>query len=239
MTVTRPTEPDTGIRRPVVRQVWRTLTYVHWPVPLTQVAGRLPRGLAADTYEGQAWVGLVPFEMSHIRLGPLPPMPWLGSFPQTNVRTYVIGPEGPGVWFDSFDMSRFAPVAVARSTYGLPYNWAQMEITWRGGLVRYDAQRRWPERNATSRIQVAVGSEIRNPDEFEVFVSSRWRIYTMIGKRLATSAISHEGRPLRAAHLTDLDDDLVRVAGYAPFDTEPRVMFSPGGSATIERPRRL
>ena len=219
-----------------MRRRWHTLSFVHWPVPLTQVARRLPPGLAVDAFEGQAWVGLVPFATTRIRLAS---MLWPAVFPETNVRTYVVGPAGPGVWFDSRDISRLVPVALARSARALPYNWAQMDITRRGELVRYETSRRWPERNATSTIEVAVGREIPSPDAFEVFVSARRRLYTMVGKRLATAAISHGHLPLRAAHLTELEDQLVRAAGYRPLDLEPHVMFSTGVSAGIERLRKI
>ena len=48
--------PDFAIDHPVMRQQWRTLTYVHWPVPITEVASRLPQGLTVDTFDGHAWV---------------------------------------------------------------------------------------------------------------------------------------------------------------------------------------
>ena len=57
-----------------------------------------------------AWVGLVPFRMAGIAPRGLGKIPYLGTFPETNVRTYVVGPDGvPGVWFDSLDASRLLP----------------------------------------------------------------------------------------------------------------------------------
>jgi uncharacterized protein YqjF (DUF2071 family) len=237
MTTTRPVAPDFAIDRPVMRQEWRQLTYVHWPVPITEVASRLPRGLTVDTFDGHAWVGLVPFEMVGIRFGRLPAVPWLGTFPETNVRTYVNGPDGPGVWFDSLDITRLAPVAVARVTYGLPYNWARMSITRRLDVIRYDAHRRWPERGARSTLAVAIGNPIDEPRAFEVFLSARWRLYTRLGTRLASARVAHEPWPLHAAHVITLQDDLFGVAGYTKLDHTPHVMYSPGVSVAIERPR--
>ena len=42
--------------------------------------------LELDTFEGAAWIGLVPFEIYGT--------PGLPYFPETNVRTYVVGPGG-------------------------------------------------------------------------------------------------------------------------------------------------
>ena len=239
MTIVRPEAPDFAIDHPIMRQEWRTLTYVHWPVPITQVASRLPSGLAVDTFDGHAWVGLVPFEMVGIRFGRLPRVPWLGTFPETNVRTYVNGPDGPGVWFDSLDISRLAPVAAARIGYGLPYNWAHMTIAKRGDVIRYEARRRWPERNARSTVEVAVGRRIEEPDALATFLSARWRLYTRLGNSLASARVAHEPWPLHAAHVTTLDDELIGAANYIPFDVEPHVMYSPGVTVSVERPRKL
>ena len=49
-------------------------------------------------------------------------LPWLLEFPETNVRTYAVGPSGErGVWFFSLDASRLAAVVTARATYRVPY----------------------------------------------------------------------------------------------------------------------
>ena len=94
-------------------QDWRRLTYVHWPFSPDLVQSRLPSGLEVDTHDGAAWVGLVPFHMENIAARFTPPIPYLGTFPETNVRTYVRGSDGPGVWFLSLDISRLLPVVVA------------------------------------------------------------------------------------------------------------------------------
>src|SRR5688572_30752933 len=96
------------LRVPVMHQRWNHITFFHWSCNPSSIQTRLPAGLDVDTFDGQAWVGLTPFYLSHLRLPLLPPMPWLSQFPETNVRTYVRGPAGPGVWFFSLDASRFA-----------------------------------------------------------------------------------------------------------------------------------
>ncbi len=136
--------PD-RVDRPVMLQGWKDLTFVHFAYDPTVVQRRLPPGLVVDTFEGCAWVGLVAFRMEGIRLPHLPPVPYLGTFPETNVRTYVRGPDGrPGVWFDSLDVNRLIPVLVALGTYRLPYRWAEMSIEHENDTVSYRARRRWP-----------------------------------------------------------------------------------------------
>ena len=67
-------------------QTWRRLTFLHWPYEPALVQPLLPPGLVLDTFDSSAWIGLVPFEICNLRAIP--------HFPETNVRTYVIGPDG-------------------------------------------------------------------------------------------------------------------------------------------------
>src|SRR5581483_10089721 len=101
-----------------MRQVWNELLFAHWPVEPAQLLPTLPPGLRLDGYNGQAWVGVVPFRLSGLRPRWLPPLPGLSTFPELNVRTYVRGPDGekPGVWFYSLDAASPLAVWSARET---------------------------------------------------------------------------------------------------------------------------
>ena len=87
------------VKRAVMVQQWRDLAYVHWRYPVEEVQALLPPGLEVDTFDGSAWVGLIPFSMKNIGLPRLPAVPYFGSFPEVNVRTYVRRNGVPGVWF--------------------------------------------------------------------------------------------------------------------------------------------
>ena len=90
-------------------QVWHDLFFAHWEVPLRKLRELVPRGLEIDTFEGRAWIGVVPFRMSGVRLRGTPALPGLSAFPELNVRTYVQAEGKPGVWFFSLDAAnRFA-----------------------------------------------------------------------------------------------------------------------------------
>ena len=104
-----------------MRQQWADVAFAHWPVPSEMVARVLPRGLVPDCHAGSGWVSLVTFQMQSLSITHLPPIPTTRDFPEVNVRTYVVGPDGPGVWFCSLDAPSFLPVLAARTLYGLPY----------------------------------------------------------------------------------------------------------------------
>lgn len=237
--VLTPDTPVETVGRPIMLQGWRELTYVHWPYEPSIVQSQLPAGLEVDTFDGKAWVGLVAFHMERIRLPRTPAVPYFGTFCETNVRTYVRGPDGtPGVWFDSLDVTRLLPVAVARATYRLPYMWSRMRMQRYGDYTSYTAQRRWPgPRGARSELSIRRGTPIEDPSPLEHFLTARWGLFTQLGSRLAYAPVDHPAWPLHRAELAYLDDEFVAAAGYPQPHGEPLVHYSPGVEVRIGLPR--
>ena len=127
--------------RPVMRMGWDMLAFLHWPVPAAALAARLPRGLALDTFEGQAYLGVVPFEMARTRFRWAPAIPTATRFLELNVRTYVTAGGRPGVWFFSLDAASKLAVRGARATFRLPYFDAKMAARREGDTVHYTSER--------------------------------------------------------------------------------------------------
>ena len=232
--------PPQPVRRAVLRQSWRDLTMLHWPVDPALVAPLLPAGTAPDLLDGRTWVGLVPFVMHGIRVLGTPPLPWLSGFPETNVRLYAVDRDGRrGVVFCSLEAARLLPVLVARTTYGLPYTWARMTVRHGPRTVAYETSRRWPgPRGAGGVVRVEVG-EAYDADELSLFLTARWGLYSRApGGRTVWAPVDHDAWPLHRARLVDLRDDLVQVAGL-PTAGEPHVLWSPGVEVRIGRPQLL
>lgn len=240
MNLDYPAAPPSTVHRPVMLQGWKDVAFLHWPVDPERVQGRLPRGLEVDTFDGAAWVGLVAFRMERIRPPATPAIPYLGTFPETNVRTYVREPDGrPGVWFDSLDVSRLLPVLVARTTYRLPYMWSRMTMNTEGSRLSYSARRRWPgPRGVATSFSVERLAPIAPGDvtDLERFLTARWGLYTSLRSRLAYAAVDHPPWPLESARLVHLDDAFVESAGYPAPDGAPLVHFSPGVDVRVGLP---
>jgi uncharacterized protein YqjF (DUF2071 family) len=219
-------------------QQWCDLAYIHWRYDPDVVQQLLPEGLEVDTYDGSAWVGLIPFSMRNIAVPGLPPVPYFGSFPEVNVRTYVRRNGVPGVWFFSLDVNRLLPAVVARTTYLLPYCWGRASNVLNGDVLSTEVQRRWP-RGAGTSIRVRVGERIAHPNDQAVFLSARWGLYSRgFGTGLRYAPVDHETWILHEATLENLDDTLVVAAGLPAPTGEPHVMFSPGVSVKIGLPQR-
>jgi uncharacterized protein YqjF (DUF2071 family) len=199
-------------------QAWRNLTFLHWRYPAQVLQTHLPAGLRIDTFDGSAWLRLAPF-LLELRL-------W--AFPETNVLTYVIGPDGEaGVWFFSLDAASASAVAGARLVYGLPYMWSRMRVYAEGRRAEYESVRRWPDRRGMTRIAVERGEAIQ-AGELETFLTARFRLYSLRRGRLIFARVEHAPWPLESARLVSLQQTLTDTLGLPPPAGEPLVHFSPG-----------
>jgi uncharacterized protein YqjF (DUF2071 family) len=227
------------VDRPVMRQRWERLTFLHWPFDPALVQRLLPGGLEVDTFGGTAWVGLVPFFM-RVATGAGHRMPWASDFCETNVRTYVRDQNGQtGIWFFSLEAARLGAVSVARMTYRLPYYWSAMELTEDGPDVAYTSRRRWPgPRGTASRIRVRVGAPYTGSEltERDHFLTARWMLFSVAGRRYRFARACHQPWPLYHAEAEVVDDQLIRAAGLPPPEGQPLVHYSPGVDVRIGRP---
>ena len=123
-------------------QTWCDLLFAHWRVSAEQLRRVVPETLALHLYEdGSAWLGITPFVVTGLRARGTPPVPWLSSFPELNVRTYVEVGGKPGIYFISLDAARRAAVIAARRAYRLPYFHARMRVGRVGTRVDYESER--------------------------------------------------------------------------------------------------
>ncbi len=235
-----PATPPHRIRLEVMRMWWRNLCFIHWPVEPSDVQAHLPKGLTVDTWDGAAWIALVPFEMEVMLPGGIP-IPREGRFPETNIRTYVRGPDGtPGVWFDSLEAGRLSATVAARVSYGLPYFWADMSVTGAGDVWTYRSARRWPKPTpATSEVAVRVGEAIPDDQQtpFERYLTARWGLFSTFRGRVVYAPVSHGTWPLRRGELLHVDDGLAIAAGYSPPPADPVVHWTEGTEVRIGRPQ--
>ncbi|WP_407699103.1 YqjF family protein [Streptomyces alkaliterrae] len=217
--------PEQGVRFPVLRATWTTQTFLHWPYPPGRVQELLPRGLTVQRYEGAAWVSLTPFVMAGARgPGARARLPGLATFPETNLRTYVRGPDGrDGLWFFSLEVT-WRPMLAARAL-GVPYRLGRLQVTRGGDRVRYTGARSggfpW------YRLTVRPGAPI-TPSARDVWLTGRWRAYS---RRLGVCwrvPVHHEPWTLRRATVETLEETLTVAAGLPPPSDEPVVHFSSG-----------
>ena len=165
----------------VMTQRWHALLFAHWRVPARELRQRIPPALELDLFEGEAWVGIVPFRMSGVRLRLCPPLPGTSAFPELNVRTYVRSGDRPGIWFFSLDAASRLAVRAARRAFHLPYFDARMRLEEKAGRIRYSSERTHAGARA-AELALEYGPESGDtfetaPGTLEHFLTERYRLY--------------------------------------------------------------
>jgi uncharacterized protein YqjF (DUF2071 family) len=225
-----------------MRQLWRHLGFFHWPVDPDQISAVLPPGIEVDTFDGVAYLGLVPFTMLGTRPPFLPALPGFSDFHEVNVRTYVhAGGRDPGVWFFSLDASSSLAVAGARAVYKLPYFHASIAMTVQ--QTSRDVIDFRSSRDSAAQLTCVYQptGEVRpaQPDTLEFFLIERYLLYAWDGRRLRTARVFHQPYPLQTARLGDgFKDTLVAQSGVArPDGPPPLAHYAREVDVRIYRPR--
>jgi uncharacterized protein YqjF (DUF2071 family) len=225
-------------------QKWRDLLFLHWPIEAEQVQASLPPGLTVDCYEGQAWLGLVPFRMRAIRPRFLPVAPHLSYFLETNVRTYVRDQHGrAGVWFYSLDANRRLAVWAARRFFSLPYFTARMrcEISAEG-WVDYRTDRNATEQSSRFRYRGQGPVRKAEAGSLEHFLVERYRLFAWQAQHqvLLTGEVEHSPYPLQDAECGDFDPELLALAGFPDGCGDPaHTLFSSGVDVRVRRVEKV
>lgn len=214
--------------RPAGYQHWRSLLFMHWPVPIDMLRPLVPRELELDLFDGRAYVGIVPFVMEGIRPWWCPRR-WGFHFLETNVRTYVLHRHRPGVYFFSLEASSRIAVKTARAFWGLPYHYAQMSMRKTETCTTYTS-RRAPGGDAFSvryRVGPSLGPAL--PDSQAFFFLERYLLFVERDDSIACGQVCHTPYPAHSAVIEEVDDQLVSAAGLPPVRGLPEFAhFSPG-----------
>ncbi|MCZ6794372.1 MAG: DUF2071 domain-containing protein [Planctomycetota bacterium] len=214
----------------VLAMTWNDLLFAHWPVAVDDVRRSIPPGLEVDTWEGDAWVGVVPFRMTGVRPRILPSLPGFSAFPELNVRTYVKVRGRPGVWFFSLDASSLLCVQAARWTYRLPYFHARMSCEERRGWILYESVRR--DRRGGAAVFRAryrpLGATFRaRPGTLDDWLVERYCLYAVDGRgRLLGCDIHHRPWELQRAEAVIEENGMTRAAGLELPDRAPVLHFA-------------
>lgn len=238
---------------PLMYQSWGKLLFMHWPIDPGILRPLIPSELSIDTFEGQAWIGVVPFTMWGIRASFLPPVPGTSAFHELNVRTYVHCQGLPGVWFFSLDAANRLAVWGARTFYHLPYFNATMRLNQKGNAIEYSSVRRdsmtyaqffaaeakgfsadfdsaqfqnLPPANLETSWQVGDPLPQARPGSIEFFLTERYCLYAYWRGRLWRSRIFHDRWPLRAASLNSSQSTMIESLGIAQPKSEPLLLYA-------------
>ena len=226
-------------RRPwVMRQTWNDLLFAHWPVEPALLRSLVPSSFDLDTFDGAAWVGVVPFWMSGVAMRGLPSLP---AFPELNVRTYVTAGGRAGVLFFSLDAA--SPLAVwgARTFLNLPYFRAAMAVS-SSTEVQYTSRRHGNEEAAEFRASYQPDGTPFHPADgtLEWFLTERYCLYHLDrGGAPARLEIHHPRWLLQRAKASIEVNTMGRVNGIELPARTPLLHFAKRQDMVAWSPQRL
>lgn len=198
---------------------WEELLFLHWRVDAAELQRRLPAGVVIETFDGSAWLGVVPFRMAATRFRWLPALPTAHTFPELNVRTYVRVGDTPGVWFFSLDAASRLAVEGARWSFGLPYFRARMVCRRQGEVVVYASERtdrRGPAAAFAANWRVVGAPRQASPGSLEHFLTERYCLFVARRGVLLRGDIAHAPWQLAPAEVMLQTCEMTRLLGFVP-----------------------
>jgi uncharacterized protein len=225
----------------IMRQTWYDLLFAHWPIPPEVMRPLVPPQMQLDTYDGRAWIGIVPFGMTNVAPRGVPNIPGMSTFPELNVRTYVTAPASPGadpndpavtkpgVYFFSLDAANPLAVIGARIGFKLPYFNAKMKFTEQGERIHYTSHRTHrdaPSADFTGSYGPTGEIYTSQRNTLEHWLTERYCLYTTNGKRLYRAEIHHLQWPLQPAGAEISANTMAAAAGITLPSQPPLLHFA-------------
>ena len=211
---------------------WRQLLFANYPVRPDVVDAHLPDALTVDTFDGDAWLSVVPFTNVDVRPSGFPAS--LGiDLPELNLRTYVTCDGKPGVYFFSLDAQGVLSVLGARVFHRLPYYYARISLRGDGNRgVRFESRRLHPgDRpvNYAATYRPSGPAFESHEDPKAAFLTERYRFYTQGSDGAIRYAnVDHEPWTLYPATVTHETNTLFEANGFDDPSSESVCYYSPG-----------
>jgi uncharacterized protein YqjF (DUF2071 family) len=226
-----------------MRMRWVDLLFAHWPLDPAVLRPLIPKDLEVDIFEGEAWLGIVPFRMEDVSTRGLPALPWAGAFPELNVRTYVRHRGRGGVWFLSLDAGSRIAVQGARTAFHLPYYHASMTVSGGDdGTIYRSTRSDMRGRPATfqARYRPTGPAQPASPGSLAEWLTDRRGLYAVDGSgRLEWTAIRHDPWRLSPAEADITRETMAIAQGIALPATAPLLHHSERLDVQAWWPRRV
>jgi uncharacterized protein YqjF (DUF2071 family) len=225
-----------------VGQSWHDLLFAHWPVPWDTLRRIVPPALELDTFEGECWLGIVPFRMRTVRFAWCPPVAGTSSFAEVNLRTYVVSGDRPGVFFLTLDAGNPVAVSLGRRLYGLPYLHARLVLERKGDSIAFHSERDepgWPAARFDATYRPA--GEVQQPSRgtLEHWLTERYCFYTSTSERgLRRTEVHHAPWPLQRA-AADIQSCSLAESYEIDLPGAPLLHFSRSQDVVAWAPRAL
>jgi len=223
----------------VMTQTWRDLLFAHWRVDVGMLRPKVPAALPLDLFQGDAFVGVVPFRMSNVAPRGVPSLPSVSEFPELNVRTYVRVGDKSGVYFFSLDAGNAVAVRAARTLFNLPYFTAAMSVSPIGDAFAYQSRRETGGAEFVATYGPAGGAFEPEPGTLEYFLTERYCLYNLDRRgRPYRMDIHHPPWTLQPARAELTRNTMAGASGIA-LSEQPLLHFAARQDMVAWLPERL
>lgn len=245
----RPTAPH------VASMTWRHGLFVNWPVDPSAVRPHVPEQLTLETWDGDAWLSVLPFVLTNVGIRGTPPITRI-AFPEINVRTYVTYRGDPGLFFFSIDVGQPLLAAAVGRLSRLPVQYADVHISGTEEGIVFSSRRPasdgaleepFRSESTTAEDTAWFAAKYRpdgpvftpKPETFEYWLTERRRFYAPEDGGVLAGEIAHDPWPLQPADATIHENRMFTANGLPTPTADPVVYYCDELEMTGSIPRRL
>ena len=180
----------------VISQKWSNLLFLNFSLPAKVIQDKLPPPLKVDTFEGKAYISIVPFMMSSIRFPYTPPLPF-SKLLELNIRTYVQLEGVPGIYFFTLDTNHKLASYIAQRFFSLPYRHTSLTAKCQAKQLYYSS----PHFEVRAMIK-----ERKEKTTFDHWIVERYHLFTQKKSSLLQGTALHPPWSLHEVDLTYQDN---------------------------------
>lgn len=220
---------------PLMHQEWRNLLFLHWKCDPKKIQATLPDGLFVDTFEGAAYITVLPFLIENFKVNCFS-TPIYSRLVEINVRTYVVDKKGlSGIWFYSLDINSFFSMMGANIGFSLPYYFSRCKFEKFNDQIIVEGKRVF-EPSVEMKFSYKVDNE--KPDFFalektlDFFLVERYVLFTFKNKKLMYGRVRH--KPYALQNIQDLKYSIqLKDPLFNPSNTPDCFHFASGVDSDI------
>lgn len=178
----------------LMAQAWHHLLFCHWEADKDEIEKLLPEELKVDLYQDKAYIGIVPFKAKNTRMRHLPRPPYIHTFLEMNIRTYVTYKGVPGIYFLTMEADKWLAVTGPRVASFLPYRKARMHMSEKRNWIHFQSETIGPdkEQNSLDVLYRPAGKPFSPyPDSLAYWLFERYCYFTVHKNTVYRGDIHH------------------------------------------------
>jgi len=221
----------------IMHQSWRDLLFLHWKIDPALIQETLPEGLFVDTFDGSAYISVIPFLLQDLHLPLIPPIPGFSNFVEINLRTYVNDKNGlPGVWFYSLHINSKLCAFIAKKVFGLPYHFAEIELKKSENThIKYNLK---DENSSLMEFNYQPDGNLylAKPETLDFFLLERYVLFSLYANELYVGRVHHVPYPISKVNATYKAENLFTFNSFKHPSQKPDLInYSPGLNVDLFR----